>query len=141
IREYFGERLQEQELTVEQTREQSIHADYHQLLIQPTKEGRLRLIFRYDKSLIAFIKQLPYPVYDHLNKLWSVAVAETVRADIEKFVHDHGWQLQYLQQNRTTPGLPRPSAADLPNYRFAPAEFVDLLHTRRYSANTIRTYT
>jgi site-specific recombinase XerD len=64
-----------------------------------------------------------------------------VRADIEKFVHDHGWQLQYLQQNRTTPGLPRPSAADLPNYRFAPAEFVDLLHTRRYSANTIRTYT
>jgi hypothetical protein len=141
IRAYFGSRL-EQAVPDEQVRdhkEQKIKADYHQVLIQPTREGRLRLIFAYHKPLIAFIKQLPYPVYDAANRWWSVADTERVRSDLTTYLQAQGWQWQYLDEKASS-GKPRPRAISA-HYRQVPTAYTDMLSSKRYSANTVRTYT
>jgi site-specific recombinase XerD len=52
-----------------------------------------------------------------------------------------GWRLRYLDALQRTGGKLRPRPEDLPNYRKTPEIFTEKLRTRRYSPNTIRTYT
>lgn len=91
IRDYFGERLQEQQAeNFEVVSQKKRQTDQKTLLIQPTHEGRLRLIFRYHAPLIDFIKQLPYPVYDANNRWWSVPDTDVIRSDVSGYAEKLG---------------------------------------------------
>ena len=105
------------------------------------REGRLRLSFQYDTAVIAFIKTLPYPVYDRNNKWWSVPDTEVIRKDLATFVERKGWPLHYSTRPTERQRQPRPRKEDNPNYRTCPEAYVAKLKTRRYSPNTIRAYT
>ena len=105
------------------------------------REGRLRLSFSYDKEVIVFVKSLPYPVYDQENRWWSVPDTEVIRKDLATFAEQKGLKLCYSYRPTERVRQARPRKADNPNYRTCPAAFVDKLKTRRYSPNTIRTYT
>ncbi len=106
-----------------------------------TREGRLRLSFKYDVTVIAFVKTLPYPVYDQDNKWWSVPDTEVIRKDLATFAEQKGLHICYSTRPTERERQPRPRKEDNPNYRTCPEAYVNKLRTKRYSPNTIRTYT
>jgi site-specific recombinase XerD len=142
LRHYFGKRLTEQELEhpEEVTTKQRQRPPEHELSIA-VREGRLRLIFLYDKALITFIKQLPYPKYDAQNRWWNVADSPVVRADLERFCQEYGWNLNYSEVKTKKAGTTKMSSKQASNNRKCPQAMLDLLTARRYSSSTIRTYT
>ncbi|WPP47969.1 site-specific tyrosine recombinase/integron integrase [Catalinimonas niigatensis] len=143
LQNYFGQRLIEQRPVAPQADKASsskIEADYHQILILP-KEGRLRLIFRFNKALIVFIKTLPYYKYDEQNRWWTVPDTEVIRKDIQGFAQARGWKVSFASANDKLDRKPRPRKEDLPNYRPCPEEYISHLKMKRYSPSTLRTYT
>lgn len=143
LQNYFGSRLIEQRPAapqVDQAGSSKLVADYNQVLIYPV-EGRLRLIFNYNKAFIAFIKTLPYYKYDQQNRWWSVPDTEVIRKDVEGFARERGWNIRYTSASNKGEKKARPRKEDIPNYRACPQEYIDQLKMKRYSANTIRTYT
>jgi len=142
IRKYFGDRLFENEpIAAERTTTNAFVPPKNTLSIQPTHEGRLRLIFRYHKPLIVFIKELPYPVYDAANRWWTVPDTEKIRVELEAFAEKINWKAEYLQELPKKTGKPRPRPDDVPNYRRAPQSYTEQLRIKRYSQSTLRTYT
>ena len=105
------------------------------------REGRLRLSFKYDVTVIAFVKTLPYPVYDQDNKWWSIPDTEVIRKDLATFAEQKGLQIRYSDRPIERERQQRPRKEDNPNYRTCPEAYVNKLRTKRYSPNTIRTYT
>lgn len=66
---------------------------------------------------------------------------EVIRKDLATFTEQKGLQLQYSTRPTERQRQARPRKEDNPNYRTCPEAFVNQLKTRRYSPNTIRTYT
>lgn len=142
LRNYFSTRLHEQELSSPESLKigKKKHYRPHELTIA-SKERRLRLMFAYDQKLITFIKKLPYPKYDEKNRWWSVADTPMVRADIEKYCQDHGWQFHFTEISPSAQRKAKISKEDVPNYKNCPQSMIDQLNMKRYSSSTIRTYT
>ena len=143
LQNYFGKRLIEQRPSapeVDITSSPVAQADYNQILIFP-KEGRLRLVFRFNKALIAFIKTLPYYKYDEQNRWWTLPDTDVIRKDVEGFARSRGWKVSYRAGNDKPDRKPRPRKQDVPNYRACPEEYISQMKMKRYSPNTIRTYT
>ena len=143
IRTHFKGRLVEQTLEeplINEHLPKRTMAQHGQISVY-TREGRLRLSFQYDTAVITFIKTLPYPVYDQKNRWWSVPDTEVIRKDLSLFAEQKGLQLRYSDRPTERERQPRPRKEDNPNYRTCPDAFVNKLKTRRYSPNTIRTYT
>jgi hypothetical protein len=143
LQHYFGPRLMEQRPAapdVGTTSPPGVAADYQQILVF-AKEGRLRLVFRFNKALIAFIKTLPYYKYDEQNRWWTVPDTEVIRKDIEGFGRSRGWKVSYASASDKPARKPRPRKEDLPHYRPCPEEYISQMKMKRYSPNTIRTYT
>ena len=80
-------------------------------------------------------------MYDQANRWWSVPDTEVIRKDLAMFAEQKGLQVHYSDRPTERERQPRPRKADLPNYRTCPKAYIDKLRTRRYSPNTIRTYT
>jgi hypothetical protein len=143
LQNYFGQRLVEQrpvDPEVEKKPSSVLKPDYNQILVY-AKEGRLRLVFRFNKALIAFIKTLPYYKYDDQNRWCSIPDTEVIRKDVEGFAQARGWKLSYVSMAEKPKRKPRPRKQDIPNYRSCPEEFISQLKMKRYSPNTVRTYT
>ena len=141
LQNYFAGRLVEQQPAVPQVDEQSsptLIPDPDQILIFPN-EGRLRMLFQYNKALIAFIKTQPYYKYDEKNRWWTVPDTEVIRQDILSFAQERGWKVRFSGHQKQR--KPRPSKQDLLSYRPCPSEYINHLKMKRYSPNTIRTYT
>ncbi len=143
LRRYFGERLTEQELELPETATQAVRSRQKPrvLTVAATPPGRLRLLFAYEQKMVAFIKKLPFPKYDAQNKWWSVADSPVVRADLERFCQDHDWKLRFAEERTASERTPKVSKEDIINYRSCPQVMIDKLKTKRYSPNTVRTYT
>ncbi len=141
LRNYFTDRLTEQILSSPESITSIKKQQYKSKeLTAAVKAGRIRLLFAYDKKLITFIKQLPYPKYDDNNRWWSIADTPIVRADIENFCQDNGWKLSFSDE-KSTKGKAKVCKEDIINYRSCPQVMMDQLHLKRYSPSTIRTYT
>ena len=143
LQHYFGPRLIEQRPAapeVDTSPTSSVQADHQQILVF-AKEGRLRLVFRFNKALVAFIKTLPFYKYDEPNRWWTVPDTEVIRKDIQGFAQARGWKVSYASGNDKPDRKPRPSKEELPNYRACPEEYISQLKMKRYSPNTIRNYT
>ncbi len=119
---------------------ETIRPNDRQIIAYPHR-GRLRLLFRYDQAIIAFIKTLPYPKYDKKNRWWSVPDTEVIRSDVQTFAQQQGWTVEFTTGRQNSQRTPRPRKKDLPNYRPCPEEYISQLTMKRYSKSTIRTYT
>ena len=64
-----------------------------------------------------------------------------IRAALSACVEKIEWKVKYLDKKQKTSGKPRPRPQDLPNYRRVPAHYTEQLRLKRYSPNTVRTYT
>ena len=106
----------------------------------PHREGYLRIDFQYDKNLVKWVKSLPYAKFDDSNKWWTVPDSEVIRKNLTWYAVENGWQVQFL--NQEAPKLkPRPKKEEMRSHRKCPDSYLELLKLRRYSENTIKTYT
>ena len=80
-------------------------------------------------------------MYDAKNRWWSMPDTSVIRSDLSGYAEKTAWTIRYLDKQQKTLGKARPRPQDLPNYRTVPTAYTELLRTRRYSENTIRTYT
>ena len=142
LRSHFGERLVEQESHHSVLgRSESVPFAKNNEIVIYAREGRLRLIFRYNPSVITFIKTLPYPRYDAQHRWWTVPDTEVIRQDLASFVEHQSWKLRYIAEPDVRRRQARPRKEDVPNYRTCPPLYINKLKARRYSPNTVRTYT
>ena len=105
-----------------------------------TKQGRLRLIFGFNKILTEEIKKMPFYSWDSKNKWFTVPYSDRLQDQIKTLCIDQ--QLVYLSENESEEktGIPRINAGDIPNFRTCPAAYVLKLKELRYSEKTIKTY-
>ena len=144
LRNYFGERLKEEDsndfVHVGILGKTAPAVAAGTLLVVKYHNGRVRLIFRYDKELVALVKTLPFYRWDGVNQWWSVAHTEKILETLVDFCQRKEWKYQYLEDLKLLNRKARPRKEDLPNYREAPDSYLDKLTLLRYSENTIRTY-
>lgn len=142
IRNYFKERLLETSLELSSPTLQpgTGLTQSKQLKVFITTEGRLRLLFSFDKQVISFIKEQPYYKWDQANRWWTIPDNEKIREKLNAFISSIGWKIVYEEKEPSERKSTRRSREDNPNYRTCPIALVEKLSLRRYSPHTIRSY-
>ncbi|RKX18349.1 MAG: hypothetical protein DRP35_09420, partial [Candidatus Zixiibacteriota bacterium] len=101
--------------------------------------GRIKLIFKYDKAMKDLIKSLPYSRWDEKNNWWTTVYAKDVIKMLKQFCSENKWKIKFFKKEISLKKK-RIDTDDVPNYRKCPQEYIDSLRIKRYSENTIRTY-
>ncbi|MBT3244780.1 MAG: site-specific integrase [Bacteroidetes bacterium] len=144
LKNYFGDRLTEisnEASSVKAvTSAPGLAVNSSILIVVKYRNGRIRLIFRYDKDLVRLIKSLPLYTWDQENRWWTIANTEKSLAALVRFCDESGWKYQYLEDLRHLNKKPRQKPEDIINYRAVPANYLDKLSVLRYSMNTVKTY-
>ena len=144
LKDYFKDRIGQ--ITVHEHYEIEIKPGINhsvtknELLIIKTINGRIKIIFGFNKELTKAIKQMPYVNWDAKNKWWTIPYTELLLNQVKEL----GTSLQMVvtvkveDQDKTK--APRITAFDIPNYRTCPEEMSQKLIELRYSEHTQRTY-
>lgn len=144
LNNYFGDRLKEKSCEASSIRvaASSPKPDVRSstLIVVKYRNGRVRLIFRYEKELVRLIKTLPLYTWDQENRWWTIAHTENSLAALVRFCEDQGWKYQYLEDMRHLNKKPRQKPEDVINYRSVPAIYLNKLSVLRYSLNTVKIY-
>ncbi|MDD4645708.1 MAG: site-specific integrase, partial [Bacteroidales bacterium] len=144
MRNYFAERLTEDngdKPLVNPSVVRSLPAvEANALLVVKYHNGRVRLIFRYEKELVRLIKTLPLYAWDKENRWWTIAHTEGALAQLVNFCDHNGWSYRYVEDVQYLNRKPRLKPDEIANYRQVPACYLDKLTVLRYSANTINAY-
>ena len=144
IKDYFKDRVtelvvHEEFLTnVSPTAKRTISKN--DLLIIKTNNGRLRLIFTFNKDLTKAIKNIPFNNWDIQNKWWSIPFSEKFLTEIKYVAASQNLNLIFEQEVTQTVKKAKVSAFDIPNYRPCPDEYILKLTELRYSPKTIGSY-
>ncbi len=144
IRNYFGTRLVEATEVVEikpaKPKSQVVDAEPNKLLVVKYHNGRIRLIFKYNKDFVKLIKQQAFYTWDKENAWWTLPHTETILEKLTDFCKAAGWEYQYLEDLKHLTRKPRQRPEEIENYREIPDSYADKLRVLRYSEHTIRTY-
>jgi site-specific recombinase XerD len=139
---YFGDRVhsitKSEEIPINLPDHPTIQKD--QVLMIRTNSGRIKLLFGYLTELIKHIKTIPYHHWDSKNKWWTIPYSEQFEEEIKRKIEELGLTYSYEQEGKNE-GVPKASPLSFSNYKKCPAEYVNKLEERRYSQNTIRSYT
>lgn len=114
--------------------------DKNKLIVVHYKQGRVRLIFRFEASLVTLIKSFPFYQWDAANKWWSVALSPAVLSSLQGYCQSNGWALEEKQDERQALLTQRKEAEKQPYFRQVPEIFIEKLTLRRYSYQTIKSY-
>ncbi|MEA1878409.1 MAG: site-specific tyrosine recombinase/integron integrase [Bacteroidota bacterium] len=144
LRNYFGDRLTENSSEENSAKiaasAPGLAVKSSTLIVVKYRNGRIRLIFRYEKELVRLIKSLPLYAWDQENRWWTIAHTENSLAALVSFCEESGWKYQYLEDLRHLNKKPRQKPEDVINYRSVPATYLDKLSVLRYSLNTVKIY-
>ena len=144
IKDYFNHRITELVVheSIETHTEKGTQREIckNEILIIKTNEGRLKLIFAYNKQLSYEIGKMPYSVWNKLNKWWTIPFSENFLETIKEKAKGQGLSILYEVEQKGSGITPRISAFDIPNYRPCPGEYTAKLTELRYSGQTIKTY-
>jgi integrase/recombinase XerD len=144
MRNYFGDRLTENNGKEPSSRpiipSTTPEVETDTLLVVKYHNGRVRLIFRYEKELVKLIKTLPLYAWDKENLWWTIAHTEVALANLSAFCEQNGWAYRYLEDLRHINRKPRLKPDEVENYRQVPECYLNKLTVLRYSTNTIKTY-
>jgi site-specific recombinase XerD len=144
IRNYFAERLTEDNgarpLITPVVAKPLPHIEGNTLLVVKYHNGRVKLIFRYEKELVKLIKTLPLYAWDKENLWWTIAHTERALANLAEFCNLNGWSYRYVEDLRNLNRKARLKPVEVENYRQVPDCYLNKLTVLRYSGNTIKTY-
>jgi integrase/recombinase XerD len=110
------------------------------LLIIKTRTGRVRLIFAFNKPLLALIKKIPLRSYDNRNKWWTIPFSDRFLNEVQSCAEQEGLKVIFEEEEVREEGVRRITPYDIPNYRTCPEEMILKLRELRYSEETVKTY-
>jgi site-specific recombinase XerD len=100
---------------------------------------KIILRFPFAKEHIAKIKTIPYYYWHKEEKYWSFSYTQNILSEIESYFSKFNYQIE--TKNINTKGADKKEKKNYGNDRKMPAEYLEKLKLKRYSENTIRTYT
>jgi len=112
----------------------------NELLIIKTINGRLKLIFGFNKDLTKAVKQMPFNSWDAKNKWWTIPYSDILFQQIKDIGTAHQMFVNVKVEEQDKTKTPRITAFDIPNFRTCPVEMSEKLVELRYSEHTQRTY-
>ena len=144
INDYFNERIYQmivnEDFDVKTNADSQRKIKTNQLLIIKTVNGRLKLIFGFNKELSYHIKSMPFNNWDGKNKWWTIPFSEKFLYEIKAKAQVQGLEILYEEEICQEDKVKRISRIDIPNYRSCPDEYLRKLRELRYTKNTIKTY-
>lgn len=143
IKEYFKERIGQiivHQDTETKTKNNSPFLHSNEVLGLKTQTGRLKLLFKFNKNLVAAIKKMPFWSWDNKNKWWTIPFSDKIIIDIQEIIQSEGLNFRLEDEIIDTNKVMRKSEANTPLYRPCPEKMLHKLQELRYSPNTIKTY-
>lgn len=146
IKEYFKDRISQ--ITIHKTIEAEIgekvavdNVAANDVLAINTQTGRLKLLFVFNKNLMAAIKKIPFWHWDSQNKWWTIPLSERFLNEIKEVCAQENLNFRHEENPQKSSGkIARKSEYDVPNYRYCPEKMLLKLKELRYSEQTIKSY-
>jgi site-specific recombinase XerD len=144
LKEYFADRiasleyLPQYEAQTSCTEKRFLEKD--SVLIIKTHNGRLRILFSYNKAMTYTLRGIPYQRWDAKNKWWVVPYTEAILNTLKETAEAEQLIVVYEEEKHDPTKTPRLTPFDVPNYRTCPEQYVLKLKELRYSEHTIQTY-
>ena len=143
IKDYFNGRISE--LIIHESYTVDINSvnrklSNNDLLIIKTRTGRLKLIFGFNKTLLALIKRLPLRSYDNKNRWWSIPFSDRFLNQVKTCAEQEGLKVIFEEEEAGEKGIEKITPYDIPNYRTCPDEMIFKLRELRYSERTVKIY-
>ncbi len=136
---YFTNRLKTIDNDMLPTRKAASGIRKNELHIVEHIKGRIKLIFKYNKSLVQLVKGFPYRTWDNVNGWWTTVNTAEVIEKLEQYCLSNDIRIKYFDQTKSVI-KGRQIKEQIPNYRECPQEFIDKMLMLRYSKHTIKTY-
>ncbi len=143
IKEYFKDRISN--ITIHQQIEVTNASTTHKIGEKDvscikTRQGRLKLVFGFNKMLTVAIKKMPFWSWDAKNKWWTIPFSDKLLTQIQEVARKEGLNFRYEEEQAENNKIARKTAYDVPNYRHCPENMLLKLKELRYSERTIKTY-
>jgi len=142
LKDHFKERIAHFEIhpVALATNDKVYHVGKTQCLVVKTNNGRLKVIFGYNKMLADTIKQIPYHRWDQKNQWWNIPFSEAWLQKIKSVATAQKFEVNYEEEPKAIEGKPRLKTEDVPNYKRCPEDYLLKLKELRYSASTLKSY-
>jgi site-specific recombinase XerD len=137
---YFSDRLKSTSTLFEEITEFELKRRNKNKVSAFIEGKRIRVVFEWNKELIGFIKTMPFYAWHPEDKYWTFAYHKRSMGALRNFCMQKKFELQIDQIFVTKKITKRALEYHNPDYRKCPAEMVDKLKNRRYSASTIKQY-
>ncbi len=105
-----------------------------------TPKGRLKLLFKYNQTLVEKIKKMPYSTWDAENRWWSIPFHEKLIDELKTLLHELNIPYIYEEESFIKDGKAKLSPIEVINYKKCPEDYTDKLKELRYSPQTLKTY-
>ncbi|TDQ14610.1 site-specific recombinase XerD [Algoriphagus boseongensis] len=140
IKHHFGERITEIEenLSTNLITLETDNPEKGEVYLIKEK-GRLKLRFQFQEELIKAVKQIPFYRWDTTLKEWSFPYLPKYEQEIRLRIADLGLKLIFIQKAELSSDK-REKLNSQTFTKTCPAEFIQKLQERRYSPQTIKTY-
>jgi integrase/recombinase XerD len=102
--------------------------------------GRIVIYAQYFPPLHVFLKSQPYPYFDGIEKLWSIARYEGAENEIRQLAEKFGKKVTWEIEKKENRGLPRPDFKSRNNYRRCPDAYVAKMRQLNYTQSSIDNY-
>lgn len=142
IKRHFGDRLGEiEEVQQQQSPEPPpiFLPEKNQVYILKEKD-QLKLSFHFHEEMIKAVKSIPFYRWDIVQKQWSVPYSQKFENELRQKVSELNLELIYREVMKD-PIDERQKINTLSFTKACPVEFIQKLQERRYSPQTIKTYT
>ncbi len=103
-----------------------------------TANGRIKLIFPYNKNLVAKIKEMPYWQWDDKNKWWTVPFSQSIKEKLIDASIKEGLEMIWDEEQAIEKQAKKYLNSN--NRRPCPENMILKLREMRYSENTVKTY-
>lgn len=111
----------------------------NEVLCIKTKQGRLKIMFKFNKALVDAIKKLPFWKWDETNKWWTIPYSEKLLIDFQEIVNQNGLVFR-MEEEIATGRIAKTSQQNMINYRTCPETYLLKLKELRYSERTLKNY-
>ncbi len=143
IKRYFGDRITRINEIIQLENGQDESATFvpgkDQVFLLKRK-GKLNLRFLFHEELIKAIKRIPYYRWDTSKKQWTVPFTQKFEDELRQKVADLNLELIYREAEDE--GVEKIQRLDTTLFtKTCPKEYIHKLEERRYSPQTIKTYT
>lgn len=143
IKAYFKERIAEliihQNVETNPTKQSPVVSKDEVLCIK-TNEGRLKILFAYNKPLTDAIKKMPFWKWDATNKWWSIPYSEKLLTELQQVIGQNTLSFRLETEVIEAGKIAKTSQLNTLNYRVCPETYLLKLRELRYSERTIKNY-